>query len=544
MGSDAATGENPPIPEDTLDLGERLDPIRTLLRRAASGDLGAAAALVDVLGPRIHGLALHVTGSSAKAGRLAVWVLRSCLRDAGQLAAGGLPGEAAVLDRARRAAVATRPSGAVRSLIAPDTVDDRTRDRREVEVVRALLSLPPSQRALVESAAQGRFPYVGAQRPEAAQVLARVLDQLVPFGGPESPQLRSLAALDALALADGEERQHLRDLTGGTDAAAVHRHAIEAAARLALLTAVPPSRTLHEAVLDGLEFASSPQPAAREGGPSEQRRPAASLSEASPSEASPSPAGPVTAGTAGTAGTAPEAAYHGTYSTPVLGTDSQQRMVGPPAMAGGLHAATDAGAPATPSGASRVSRAQPAPAPAFAFRPTDEADRSRRERRRAAKQARGPGQRGASWFSRSLAALAVIAALAATWVVVDTRAELSSTREAASTWARLSVDPEAEMVAGVSDNGSWQAVIAADGIALRGQDVAAYDGEVLQLWGETDGERTDLGVLEVSAGGLVTHASAETADRLVVTRENAPQNLSGTPSTRVVASLDPELSGG
>lgn len=514
MGSDAATGENPPIPEDTLDLGERLDPIRTLLRRAASSDLGAAAALVDVLGPRIHGLGLHVTGSSAKAGKLAVWVLRSCLRDAAQLAAGGLPGEAAVLDRARRAAVSTRPSGDVRSLVAPDTVDDRTRDRREMDVVRALLSLPPAQRALVESAAQGRFPYVGAQRPEAAQVLAHVLDQLVPFAGPESSQLWGLAALDALALADGEERQQLRDLTGGADAAAVHCHAIEAAARLTLLTAVPPSRTLHEAVLDGLELGSAPRPTARQAGPSEPR------------------------------GSAREAAYHGTYSTPVLGTDSQQRMVGPPAMTGGLHAAADDGTPAASREAPQPSLAQPAPAPAFAFHPAHEADRSRRERRRAAQQERGTRRRGAPWFSRSVAALAVIAALAATWVVVDTRAELSSTREAASTWARLSMDPEAEMVAGVSDNGSWQAVIAADGIALRAQDVTGYDGEVLQLWGETDGEPTDLGVLDVSAGGLVTGSSVETADRLVVTRENAPQNLSGTPSTRVVASLDPESSGG
>ena len=67
MGSDARTGEMPAIPEDTVDLGERLDPVRTLLRRTASGDQRAAAALVDVLGPRIHGLTVHVTGSSARA---------------------------------------------------------------------------------------------------------------------------------------------------------------------------------------------------------------------------------------------------------------------------------------------------------------------------------------------------------------------------------------------------------------------------------------------------------------------------------------------
>src|SRR5690625_641438 len=127
MGSDTATGEDPAIAEDTLDLGERLDPVRTLLRRTAAGDRDAASALVDVLGPRIHGLAVHVTGSSARAGRLTVWGRSTCVRDAAQLASGGLPGEAAVLDRARRAAVATRPSGDVRSLVAPDTVTDRTR---------------------------------------------------------------------------------------------------------------------------------------------------------------------------------------------------------------------------------------------------------------------------------------------------------------------------------------------------------------------------------------------------------------------------------
>src|SRR5699024_5431054 len=301
MGSDTATGEDPALPEDTLDLGERLDPVRTLLRRTAAGDRDAASALVDVLGPRIHGLAVHVTGSSARAGRLTVWVLRTCVRDAAQLASGGLPGEAAVLDCARRAAVATRPSGDVRSLVAPDTVTDRTRDRREVDVVRALLALPPVQRALVESAAQGRF------------------------GGPESAQLRGLAALDALALADEGERARLRELTAGSEAAAVHRHAIEAAARLTLLTALPPTRDLHADVLDPLE-----------GGPS----------------------------------AGPEAAYHGTYATPVLGTDTQRRMVGPPAMAGGPQtgrAGAATPAPAAPRSDPRATSAHPGTAPAPVF---------------------------------------------------------------------------------------------------------------------------------------------------------------------------------
>ena len=375
MGSDTATGEDPALPEDTLDLGERLDPVRTLLRRTAAGDRDAASALVDVLGPRIHGLAVHVTGSSARAGRLTVWVLRTCVRDAAQLASGGLPGEAAVLDRARRAAVATRPSGDVRSLVAPDTVTDRTRDRREVDVVRALLALPPVQRALVESAAQGRFPYSGPQRPEPAAVLAGMLDELVPFGGPESPQLRGLAALDALALAEEGERARLRELTAGSEAAAVHRHAIEAAARLTLLTALPPSRDLHTEVLDALDSI----PPARSRGP------------ARPASAARPPAGP-------------EAAYHGTYATPVLGTDTQRRVVGPPAMTGGPQAgpaAAAATAPAEPSDAPRAASARPGAtrAPAFSFRPSDEAGRTRRQRRRPLRAAR-PG-RGAPWPARA-----------------------------------------------------------------------------------------------------------------------------------------------
>ncbi|HJB08985.1 MAG TPA: hypothetical protein H9786_00410 [Candidatus Brachybacterium merdavium] len=502
MGSDTATGEDPALPEDTLDLGERLDPVRTLLRRTAAGDRDAASALVDVLGPRIHGLAVHVTGSSARAGRLTVWVLRTCVRDAAQLASGGLPGEAAVLDRARRAAVATRPSGDVRSLVAPDTVTDRTRDRREVDVVRALLALPPVQRALVESAAQGRFPYSGPQRPENAGVLAGMLDELVPFGGPESAQLRGLAALDALALADEGERARLRELTAGSEAAAVHRHAIEAAARLTLLTALPPTRDLHADVLDPLE-----------GGPS----------------------------------AGPEAAYHGTYATPVLGTDTQRRMVGPPAMAGGPQtgrAGAATPAPAAPRSDPRATSAHPgtAPAPVFSFRPSDEAGRTRRQRRRQARAARPA--RGAPWLARSVAALALVAVLVLAWVVIDTRAELASSREAAATWSALSTDPEAQLVRGLSDNGTWRAVLTDDGLALRAEGVDGYDGEVLQLWGESDGAVSDLGVLELSADGLITHSSSETAERLLVTRENAPQNRSGTPSARVVANLDPGLPGG
>ncbi|GAA1488446.1 hypothetical protein [Brachybacterium sacelli] len=481
MGSDTRTGGPSGIPEDTVDLGNELDPTRTLLSRASAGDRSAAAALVDVLGPRIHGLAVHVTDSSATAGRLTVSVLRSCLRDAADLAASALPGEAAVLHRARRAAVATRPRGDVRSLIAPDATLDRTSDRREVEVVRTLLELPSAQRALVESAAQGRFDATGPQRGEAAGVLARVLDQLVAFGGPQDPDLRALAALDALALAGEQERHRLRELTVDPGTAGVHRHALEAAASLTLLTAVPPSRDLHLAVLEGF-------------------------------------------------GAAPEALYHGTYSTPVLGTDSQRRMVGPPAVAGAVHSAAT---PVSSSPSADVPQGEtgPAPSPAFAFRAVDEKRSSRHERRK-----------GRPWISRSLAVLALIGVLVLGGLLIDARRERAASEAFASTWAQYSVAADAELIDGLSDNGDWAAVITPDGLAVRAEGVVAYEGEVLQLWGTSDGARTDLGVLEMSRDGLLRFTSPETADSLVVTREMAPQNVSGTPSSRIVASLDPALS--
>ena len=367
MGSDARTGEMPAIPEDTVDLGERLDPVRTLLRRAAAGDRRAAAALVDVLGPRIHGLAVHVTGSSARAEKLAVTVLRSCLRDAGELATSGLPGEAAMLDRARRAAVATNPTGDVRSLAGPAPVADRTSDRREVNVLRVLLELPPAQRALVESAAQGRFPLEGEARRRAAVTLSEVLDALVPFGGPPDPETRGLSALDALALADAGERLRLRELTGVPETAGIHRRAIEAAARLALLTAVPPSRDLRAAVLEGFGAAAA------------------------------APA-PIPSASPGLAPTEAEPAYGGSYATPVLGTDTQRRVVGPPPLAGGLHGsgtAPSAGSAPTPDSASAPPQGShgSAPAPAFVFRSTDEEERSRRRRRREERRTRAGARR-------------------------------------------------------------------------------------------------------------------------------------------------------
>ncbi|GAA4524256.1 hypothetical protein GCM10023160_15440 [Brachybacterium paraconglomeratum] len=520
MGSDIRTGEMPAIPEDTVDLGERLDPTRTLLRRASRGDQRAAAALVDVLGPRIHGLAVHVTGSSARAEKLAVTVLRSCLRDAGDLAASGLPGEAAVLDRARRAAVATHPSGAVRSLVAPDLVNDRTRDRREVDVLRVLLELPPTHRALVESAAQGRFAYTGLVRQQNAVILSRVLDGLVPFGGPEDVETRALAALDGLALAEEGERLRLRELTRYPETAGVHRHAIEAAARLALLTAVPPSRDLRLAVLEGFGAL----------------HPDAPRSPLQPDRAA--------------GGSEPEPSYRGDYATPVLGTDSQRRMVGPPAMAGGrlssaaepsddsLSAARDAGPEAAPpTGAPDGSQS-----PAFSFRATDEKQRSRRDRRREQRRA-AQGRRGVPWFSRTVAALAATVALVLGWLLWDAHHQLEESERFAAAWAGHTMTAGAQLVPGVSDNGSWQAVITEDGISLRAEGVAGWEGEVLELWGVTDGVQRSLGVLDLADDGSIEFTTVETDELLFVTREMPPGNESGTPSERVVASLDPEASG-
>lgn len=531
MGSDIRTGEMPAIPEDTVDLGERLDPTRTLLRRASGGDQPAAAALVDVLGPRIHGLAVHVTGSSARAEKLSVTVLRSCLRDAADLAASGLPGEAAVLDRARRAAVATNPSGDVRSLVAPDLADDRTRDRREVEVLRVLLELPPAHRALVESAAQGRFAYLGQARQHNAVVLSQALDRLVPFGGPPDTETRALAALDALAVADERERLRLRELTRVPETAGIHRHAIEAAARLTLLTSLSPSRDLRLAVLEGF---GAGQPGA----------PLAPLRSAdSPLRAAHSPlrsARPAAAAE-------PEPSYRGDYATPVLGTDSQRRMVGPPAVAGGhLTSAAEPwdGSPMTPSGEAALLSGAPddARSPAFAFRATDEKQRSRRDRRREKRRA-AQGRRGVPWLSRTIAALAVAGMLVLGYLLSDAHQQLEESEQLAAAWADHSMTAGAQLVPGVSDNGIWQAVITEEGISLRAEGVAGWEGEVLELWGETDGVQRSLGVLDLADDGSIEFTTAQSDERLFVTREMPPGNESGTPSSRMVASLDPALSG-
>lgn len=543
MGGETMTGEMPAIPEDTIDLGERLDPVRTLLRRAASGDISAASSLVDVMGPRIHGLALHVLGSSTKATKLTVWVLRSSLEDAAQLAASGLPGEAAVLDRARRAALSTSPSGDVRSLVAPDMVADRTRDRREVDVVRVLLALAPAQRAVVESAAQGRFAYTGAEREQGALLLAHVLDQLVPFGGTEqqaAPQLRGLAALDALALADGSERRRLRDLARGAEGAVVHRHAIEAAARLTLLTAVAPSRDLRIAVLEGFAPSAPPPPATAPAPVPPRPGPAASAQSAE----SALPAGSATsAEPVMSAGSAePETAYHGDYATPVLGTDSQRRMVGPPAVAGGVRTEPVAApVPAAAPPQATATAGGPSPAPAFAFSAADEAQHRKRAERTARREAQA-ARRRPPWISRSLAAAALIAVVVLSLLLVDARRDVHESEEFATTWTQLSVSPDATLVSGVSDNGQWSAVITPMGLALSASEVSEYsDDEVLQLWGEVDGDPVDLGPLEVGADGSIEFRAETAVDSLFVTRESAPGAQSGTPSKRLVASLDPAL---
>ncbi|MDN5599437.1 MAG: hypothetical protein L0G52_02760 [Brachybacterium sp.] len=515
MGSEARTGEMPALPEDTVDLGERLDPVRTLLRRTAAGDQRAATALIDVLGPRVHGLAVHVTGSSARAEKLAVTVLRSCLRDASDLATSGLPGEAAVLDRARRAAVATHPTGDVRSLAGPGPATDRTSDRREVGVLRVLLELPPAQRALVESAAQGRFPYTGTARQQPALDLSEVLDALVPFGGPREPETRGLSSLDALALADEGERLRLRELTRSPETAGIHRRAIEAAARLALLTAVPPSRDLRIAVLEGSSTAARSIPSA-----------------------------PSSAALPGLAPTGAEPAYGGTYSTPVLGTDTQRRVVGPPPVAGGLHgsaAEPSAGSPPSPQSAAAAPQGsqQAATAPAFAFRSADEKERSRHSLRRQQQRARA-GSRRVPWISRSLAAAALIASVVMGALLLDSHRQLKASEAFTAAWTEHSVTPGAQLVPGISDNGDWQAVLSEDGIALRAEGVVGWEGEVLELWGESDGVQRSLGVLDLEQDGTIEFISAQTDQRLFVTREMPPGNESGSPSAKVVARLDPQ----
>ena len=535
---DTSTGEVPEIPEDTLSLGERLDPVRTLLRRTARGDVDARGGLIDALSARVYGLALHVTGSARRAERITVAVLRSCVQDAQQLADSGLPGEAAALDRARRTAVPLAGNGAVRSLASQDlAMPDRTRDRREVDVVRVLISLPATDRALLEAAAQGRAQALEPDRMAAAARLASILDQIVTLGDDQQP-LVSLAALDALALADQDERTALRSLTSQPHTAAVHRHAIEAAARLTLLTARAPEGDISEAVLSGLatvdEDTLPPSPSQ----PTQLAQPPRPHGAASDA-----PATPMTPPMHGNGGSpspaslsspSQEAAYHGTYATPVLGTSSQQRVVGPPVRSNVL-----ADAPASSSSPlesmtvpDATESTEQAP-PAFSFRPADE--RSHRRRRRRV----GRGSSWVTWVSAISAVVLAVALVAASLAWIGERGSAQQARAFADTWAQLSVEPDARAVVGTSDNGTWRAVMTPEAFALSATGVEGYRDEVLQLWAVDDATTTDLGVIRPAPDGSIRVSAQQQADRLLITRENAPRNESGTPSERIVAAIDP-----
>src|SRR5699024_8657074 len=155
----------------------------------------------------------------------------------------------------------------------------------------------------------------------------------------------------------------------------------------------------------------------------------------------------------------------------------------PPPAAGS--AAPPASAPAPPQGSH-------APAPAFAFRSTDEKERSRRHRRREKRRARAGAQR-APWLSRSLAAVALIAALVLGGLLLDSHRQLQDSEAFTAVWAERAVSPGAELVPGISDNGTWQAVLAEDGVALRAEGVVGWEGEVLELWGESDGTPRSYG---------------------------------------------------
>lgn len=493
------TGEVPALPEDTLDLAVRLDPVRALLRRAADGEDRARRALIDLLAPRVHGLALHITGSPRRARRVSTAALRGCLEDAAALSTGGLPGDVAVLDRARRLAVPLAGSGPIRSVATEDPAQaERTRDTREVEVIRALLSLPADDRAVVEAAAQGRSAEDGPDRVETARVLARALDALLPVGdlGDLDVRIPALVALDAFGIADASERELLRTLATTPESAALHRHGIEAVARLALLTAAQPPADLTEAVLSEL----------------------------------PAPE---------------EAPYRGTYATPVLGVATQQRHVGPPARAGATarRAPSDAAqsgpspspapfaqSPGAPGTAASSATAQEPPS--YQFSRADEARRRRRERRRARNVEGAP----APWFSRGLAALALVAVAVLSGLLVSARGDQREAEALIDAWSSMSTAEDAVLVDGATDNGTWQAAFSEGQAVLHAEDVAETEGYVMNLWGLRGDEVINLGIITFDEGSVDMHVS-EDVDELLVTRENAPGNTSGTPSDRTVVSL-------
>src|SRR5699024_9845128 len=88
--------------------------------------------------------------------------------------------------------------------------------------------------------------------------------------------------------------------------------------------------------------------------------------------------------------------------------------------------------------------------------------------------------------SRFLAALALIAALVLGALLLDAHRQLEASEAFSTTWTERSMTPGAQLVPGISDNGTWHAVLAADGIALHAEGVTGEDGEVLELWSATD----------------------------------------------------------
>lgn len=552
--------------EDTIDMGDRHDPVRALLRRVAAGDASARTALVDAVGARIHGLALHVTDSSRRAERLTIQVLRACMDDAGTLAIGILPAETAVLDRARRMIIPAAGTGTIRSLVTRDTAhQDRTRSRHEVELVRILLSLDPADRALFEGAAQGRFTVTRPQRQAAALSIARVLDMILPASAPIPESSRALIALDALALTTPVEQEQLAGVCAGPDAPRARLLAIEAAARLTSLTSTEPTRDLRAAVL------VFPDRAADTAGSTQAVGPAEPPAQHTPP---PRPAPGVQSLSAGS----PEPAYRGTYDTPVLGTDTNRRMVGPPALIGasvtapagpigtgatgtdptstGARSTDAAPAPSTTANAltpdpSPTHPGPPAPAasgdasaalengPTFGFTKRDEATHERRAQRRERRRGEPTRSRSRSWTSRVLSIVLALGLAVTGWFLYREHQLAQHAQALTSTWAHLSSTPDARVLRGHSDNGQWRAVLSPQGYALVGEDVTGYDGEVLQLWGVHDGRSVDLGVIEIQRDGSVHVSGSERVDSLTVTREHRPRNQSGTPSERVVATIDP-----
>lgn len=117
-------------------------------------------------------------------------------------------------------------------------------------------------------------------------------------------------------------------------------------------------------------------------------------------------------------------------------------------------------------------------------------------------------------------------------LLLDSHRQLEASEAFTAAWTEHSVTPGAQLVPGISDNGDWQAVLSEDGIALRAEGVVGWEGEVLELWGESDGVQRSLGVLDLEQDGTIEFISAQTDQRLFVTREMPPGNESGSPPPR------------